>query len=77
MIENANYSAGGAFQSFFSGCSALKKITTHFTNYNSNFFVKWLEGASSSGDFYNLGGAPFERSIDGIPTGWTEHRTLD
>ena len=77
MIENANHSAGGAFQNFFSGCSALKKITTHFTNYNSTFFVKWLEGASSTGDFYNLGGAPFERSTDGIPTGWTEHITLD
>lgn len=76
MLEKTYYNAMGAFQYFFRGCSALKKIVTHFTTYDSTFLTKWVENVSSTGDFYNLGGATFEKGTDGIPTNWTEHRTL-
>ena len=55
----------------FNGCSALKRMETYFTSYNSNSTTRWLNGVSATGDFYNLGGATIPTGVNGIPSGWT------
>ena len=62
----------------FSACTNINKVTTYADNISAtNCLGNWLYGVSSTGDFYNLGGATYPTdSASGIPTGWTEHTSL-
>lgn len=65
------------YRSMFSGCTSLNKVITYATNISaSNCLNNWLNGVSSTGDFFNLGGATYPSGESGIPTGWTEHTSL-
>lgn len=61
----------------FDGCVNLNKIITYTTKVSTSTLNNWVRNVSPTGDFYNLGGATYTRGTSGIPTGWTEHRTLD
>lgn len=62
------------YKRMFYGCYALNNITTYANEIAGTECTKnWLFGVSSTGDFYNLGGATYPSGGDGIPTGWTVH----
>lgn len=70
----ANY----CYCNMFDSCRRLNKVTTYAADISaSNCLNNWLYDVSSTGDFYNLGGATYPTdSASGIPTGWTEHTSL-
>ena len=62
--------------SMFAGCTSLNKITLEVLTgssygFDSNF-SDWVNGVSSTGDFYYNGSAT-TRGTSAIPTGWTIH----
>ena len=61
------------FEYMFQNCSSLNKVITHATSWNTTYTAYWLAGVSSTGDFYNLGGATIPTGSSGIPQGWTVH----
>lgn len=61
----------------FRGCRSLNKIICRVTTWLQRYTSNWVSGVSSTGDFYNLGRASIPSGYSGIPSGWTEHRTLD
>ena len=67
--------ARGCYVNMFDSCRRLNKVTTYAADISaSNCLNNWLYDVSSTGDFYNLGGATYPTdSTSGIPTGWTEH----
>lgn len=69
----ANY----CYDQMFSSCSNLSSIVTYATSWNTRYASNWLSGVSSTGDFYNLGGAEIPTGASGIPLGWTVHTELD
>ena len=69
----------GCYQNMFDGCTELKKVVTYANDISATDCLNsWLYKVSKIGDFYNLGTATYNiDSINGIPTGWTEHKTLE
>ena len=69
---------GSCYRDMFGGCTNLNSVTTYAQDISAgNCMDNWLSGVSSTGDFYNLGGATYTvDSPNGIPTGWTEHTSL-
>ena len=69
----ANY----CYMQMFSGCTALNKVVTYAQDISATDCLRsWLRNVSSTGDFYNLGGATYPSGSSGIPTGWAEHASL-
>ena len=66
----------GCYRHMFDGCTSLNKITIYANNYIEYATNQWLNGVSTTGDFYNLGGANYPSGASGIPSGWTEHTSL-
>lgn len=66
--------SNGSFAYMFQNCANLKKITVGFSSWNSAYTYQWVNGVSSTGDFYNLGGATISSGNNGRPSGWTEHK---
>jgi hypothetical protein len=65
------------YQEMFRQCWRITNITTYATDISaSQCLNNWLTSASSTGDFYNLGGATYTSDTSGIPEGWTEHTSL-
>ena len=65
------------YNAMFSDCTSLNKVTTYATDISAMGCLDyWLDGVSSAGDFYNLGGVPYPSGASGIPSGWTEHTSL-
>ena len=60
----------------FNNCRRIKKIITYAQILATQSVTGWLYNVSATGDFYNLGGATYTSGADGIPAGWTEHRSL-
>lgn len=60
----------------FKGCTNLNKIIVRATSWNTSYTDNWVDGVSSTGDFYNLRGATIPTGSSGIPTGWTVHTSL-
>lgn len=69
----------GCYTNMFDGCTELKKVVTYANDISApDCLNSWLYKVSKIGDFYNLGTATYNiDSINGIPTGWTEHKTLE
>lgn len=66
----ANY----CYSSMFDNCRRLNKVTTYAADISATHcLLNWLYGVSSTGDFYNLGGATYASGVGGIPSGWTVH----
>lgn len=63
----------GSLVEMFYNCSSLKKIVVNFPTWDNYVARAWVSGVSSTGDFYNLGGATISRGNNGRPSGWTEH----
>ena len=65
------------YYQMFDGCESLNKIYTYATSWNSSYAHYWVRNVSSTGDFYNLGGATnIPSGESGIPTNWTVHTSL-
>ncbi len=67
------------YQEMFRQCWNITNITTYATDISaSQCLNNWLNGASSTGDFWNLGNPTptYTRDTSGIPSGWTEHTSL-
>ena len=63
------------YNSMFWQCTSLSRIEVYFTDSSvSNALGYWVYEVSSQGDFFNMGNAdiPID-SVDGIPSGWTQH----
>lgn len=60
--------------SMFNGCSNLKEIRLT-GSFNSSVTTGWVEGVSSTGDFYKPSNVSVPTGTNGIPTGWTVHNT--
>lgn len=60
--------------SMFGGCSNLKEIRLT-GSFNSSVTAGWVEGVSSTGDFYKPSNVTVPTGTNGIPTGWTVHNT--
>ena len=54
----------------------LNNIKIGMTYWNNWSFENWTETVSSTGDFYNLGGAQIPTGANGIPNSWVEHTSL-
>lgn len=69
--------ADWCYSEMFYGCTSLKTVISYAQDISaSNCILRWLNGVSATGDFYNLGGATYSRNESGIPTRWTEHNSL-
>jgi hypothetical protein len=67
----------GCYYNMFSYCTNIKTVTTYAQDISATkCLANWLNGVSSAGDFYNLGGVPYPSGASGIPIGWTEHTSL-
>jgi len=64
------------YEMMFRDCTSLSKIVCYCEQPDGGAMSNWLYNASPTGDFYNLGGATYERNTNGIPSGWTEHTSL-
>ena len=65
--------ATSCYNYMFGGCSKLNSITVYAEDISATECTeRWLSGVASSGTFNNLGFAPFETGVSGIPNGWTE-----
>ena len=65
--------ANKCYNYMFGNCSKLNSITVHAGDISaSDCTNNWLSGVASSGTFNNMGFAPFETGVSGVPTGWTE-----
>ena len=67
----------GCCWQMFSGCTNLNKVVTYAQDISASYCLGgWLENVAAQGNFFNLGGATYTSGEDGIPIGWTEHKTL-
>ena len=63
------------YNSMFEGCTNLKKVVVYADDISAtDCLYRWLYNVNATGDFYNYGSATYPSGVDGIPTGWTEHR---
>lgn len=64
------------YKQMFYGCSSLTSVTSYADNITrqnyGDYTTRWLENASSTGTFHNLGSGTYPSSSGGIPSGWTE-----
>ncbi len=69
--------AGSCYQYMFQGCTSLNKILVYANSINSSGVEDWLSNVAATGTFYNAGSATYPTdSPSGIPTGWTEVKTV-
>lgn len=61
--------------SMFGGCSNLKEIRLTGSFNSRDETTGWVEGVSSTGDFYKPSNVTVPTGTNGIPTGWTVHNT--
>ena len=64
------------YEMMFTNCTNLNRIVCYCEQPDTSAMGGWLSNVSPTGDFYNLGGATYERGESGIPEGWTEHTSL-
>lgn len=65
------------YYNMFGDCTSLNKVTSYASNISANgCLTTWLSNVYATGDFYNLGGATYQRTTSGIPSGWTVHTSL-
>ena len=65
------------YYEMFRGCSSLKNIIIYANSISATTcLTNWVNGVSSTGDFYKLGSASFSTGVNGIPSGWTVHTSL-
>ena len=65
--------ASSCYDYMFGGCSKLNNVTVYADDISATDCTsRWLYEVSSTGTFNNLGFAPFETGVSGIPSGWTE-----
>ena len=58
----------------FSYCRKLNYVKCLATDTSTTDCTKgWLEGVSSTGDFYAPASANWSSGASGIPSGWTRH----
>ena len=61
------------YRQMFSGCTSLNEVTVYTQDISATRCTDyWLSSVASSGTFNNMGFAPFETGVSGVPTGWTE-----
>lgn len=66
-----------SYITMFYGCKKLNRVTSYAQNISATqCTANWLGSVSSTGDFYNLGGATYTRNANGIPANWTVHTSL-
>ena len=76
-ILPAKILVNNCYATMFDGCTSLKKVISYAENISASQCLNlWLRNVSSRGDFYNLGGANYQRSTSGIPSSWTVHTSL-
>ena len=67
----------GSYENILGGCVLINKVISYAQNISANnCLTNWLNNVSSTGDFYNLGGANYPSGSSGIPSGWTVHTSL-
>ena len=64
------------YNRMFYGCTNLNKIIVRATSWDTSDASDWVRSVSSTGDFYNLGGANIPTGWAGIPSNWTVHTSL-
>ena len=76
-VLSATTLAEGCYGWMFKGCPHIDRVVSYAQDISANnCLTEWLDGASQTGDFYNLGGATYTSGTSGIPSGWTEHNSL-
>lgn len=60
-----------SLEGMFNGCSKLKELRVHFTEYNDSGLTNWVNGVPATGTFYKLTALPEEFGVNRIPEGWT------
>lgn len=71
-------SSNGGCSYMFQNCTSLSEIRIYATtNVTSYSLYNWLNGASSSGDFYCVQGVSYPSGTSGKPTNWTRHDIND
>ena len=74
----ADYLTQYCYCGMFDSCVSLTSIRV-YADYNSasDCTTDWLKDVAPTGTFYNLGSATYtSSSVSGIPSGWTEARTI-
>jgi hypothetical protein len=61
----------GSYAYMFQGCSNLNSVKCLAVNVGAQSTYFWLSGVASSGTFTKSPNKTWERSVHGIPTGWT------
>lgn len=62
----------------FEGCQSLKEVRISATTTASGALDSWLDGVSSTGDFYcDPNATIFPSGVSGIPSGWTRRNIAD
>ena len=73
--------ASSCYMNMFSGCSNLSEMRTYATNPNadsaSGSVYQWLQGVSTTGDFWCDPNVTWATGVSGIPSGWTRHDIAD
>ena len=65
--------ASNCYGYMFYNCSSLNNVTVYADDISASYCTSnWLGGVASTGTFNNMGFAPFENGVSGIPNGWTE-----
>ena len=58
----------------FRNCAKLNLIECYATDISARDCTKgWVEGVSSTGDFYTPKDTAWTTGVNGIPQGWTRH----
>lgn len=73
-ILSASTLPEGSYQYMFSGCSSLTEVHCYATNISAlRCTNNWVNGVSSTGDFYGKAEAGWSTGESGIPSVWTQH----
>ena len=69
---------GECYAYMFKDCTSLNEIRIYATTkVSTNSLYAWLNGASTTGDFYCVQGVTFPSGTSGKPSGWTRHNIND
>lgn len=67
----------GSYENILGDCVLINKVISYAQNISAySCLSNWLNNVSTTGDFYNLGGANYPSGASGIPSGWTIHTSL-
>ena len=67
----------GSYENILGNCVLINKVISYAQNISADSCLSnWLNNVSTTGDFYNLGGANYSSGASGIPSGWTIHTSL-